>query len=236
MGIGRRPSTVRAAVGSSTTPSEQSPLQRQEQAIDPFKSSSFTNNKAGASSVMGLRRATSWRRNQSQGDSKPRTESRRRTYSSSIAEERGLLGSPQGAGLGVVGAGGGASRAEMLHRRGSGTITKSTNNIHNNNVDSSNSTTSVNDSPMEKEEMLMHYQDVREELEVSGHNLTSVLNNPRETFMDSLYEAAFEAEPPAPDLEIVRANAPQGLRDVTPQVRNAPSTGYSRHQQYITVV
>lgn len=65
---------------------------------------------------------------------------------------------------------------------------------------------------------MLHFQDVREELELSGHNLTSVLNNPRETFMDSLYEAAFEAEPPLPDLEVVRANVPQGLREVTPQV------------------
>lgn len=66
---------------------------------------------------------------------------------------------------------------------------------------------------------MLHFQDVREELELSGHNLTSVLNNPRETFMDSLYEAAFEAEPPLPDLEVVRANVPQGMRQVTPQVR-----------------
>lgn len=72
--------------------------------------------------------------------------------------------------------------------------------------------------PIEEEEALLHFQDVREELELSGHNLTSVLNNPRETFMDSLYEAAFEAEPPLPDLEVLRANAPQGLREITPQV------------------
>lgn len=71
----------------------------------------------------------------------------------------------------------------------------------------------------EEELTLLHFQDVREELELSGHNLTSVLNNPRETFMDSLYEAAFEAEPPLPDLEVVRANVPHGLREITPQVR-----------------
>lgn len=65
---------------------------------------------------------------------------------------------------------------------------------------------------------MLHFQDVREELELSGHNLTSVLNNPRETFMDSLYEAAFEAEPPLPDLEVVRGNVPQGIREITPQV------------------
>lgn len=70
----------------------------------------------------------------------------------------------------------------------------------------------------EDELVMLHFQDVREELELSGHNLTSVLNNPRETFMDSLYEAAFEAEPPLPDLEVVRANVPQGMREVTPQV------------------
>ncbi|CBJ32982.1 conserved unknown protein [Ectocarpus siliculosus] len=64
---------------------------------------------------------------------------------------------------------------------------------------------------------MLHFQDVREELELSGHNLTSVLNNPRETFMDSLYEAAFEAEPPLPDLEVVRANVPHGIREITPQ-------------------
>eukprot|EP00752_Nemacystus_decipiens_P001861 g1793.t1 len=69
----------------------------------------------------------------------------------------------------------------------------------------------------EDELVMLHFQDVREELELSGHNLTSVLNNPRETFMDSLYEAAFEAEPPLPDLEVVRANVPQGMREVTPQ-------------------
>lgn len=72
-----------------------------------------------------------------------------------------------------------------------------------------------------REEMLLHYQDVREELELSGHNLTSVMNNPRETFMDSLYEAAFEAEPPLPDLEVLRANAPHGLREITQQVGHA---------------
>ena len=70
------------------------------------------------------------------------------------------------------------------------------------------------------EESLLHYQDVREELELGGHNLTSVLNNPRETFMDSLYEAAFEAEPPLPDLDVMRANLPKGLREVTYEVRN----------------
>lgn len=70
----------------------------------------------------------------------------------------------------------------------------------------------------EDELVTLHFQDVREELELSGHNLTSVLNNPRETFMDSLYEAAFEAEPPLPDLEVVRANVPHGMREVTPQV------------------
>lgn len=69
-----------------------------------------------------------------------------------------------------------------------------------------------------EELVLLHFQDVREELELSGHNLTSVLNNPRETFMDSLYDAAFDAEPPLPDLEVVRANVPQGIREVTPQV------------------
>ncbi|CAN0141378.1 unnamed protein product, partial [Scytosiphon promiscuus] len=69
----------------------------------------------------------------------------------------------------------------------------------------------------EEELVMLHFQDVREELELSGHNLTSVLNNPRETFMDSLYEAAFEAEPPLPDLELVRANAPHGMREITPQ-------------------
>ena len=73
----------------------------------------------------------------------------------------------------------------------------------------------------EEELTLLHFQDVREELELSGHNLTSVLNNPRETFMDSLYEAAFEAELPLPDLEVVRANVPQGLREITPQVKYA---------------
>ena len=72
----------------------------------------------------------------------------------------------------------------------------------------------------EDELEMLHFQAVREELELSGHNLTSVLNNPRETFMDSLYEAAFEAEPPLPDLDVVRANVPHGmLREVTPQVR-----------------
>lgn len=70
----------------------------------------------------------------------------------------------------------------------------------------------------EGELAMLHFQDVREELELSGHNLTSVLNNPRETFMDSLYEAAFEAEPPLPDLEVVRANVPHGIREITPQV------------------
>jgi len=69
-----------------------------------------------------------------------------------------------------------------------------------------------------EELVMLHFQDVREELELSGHNLTSVLNNPRETFMDSLYDAAFDAEPPLPDLEVVRANVPQGIREVTPQV------------------
>lgn len=73
----------------------------------------------------------------------------------------------------------------------------------------------------EEELTLLHFQDVREELELSGHNLTSVLNNPRETFMDSLYEAAFEAELPLPDLEVVRANVPHGLREITPQVKYA---------------
>ncbi|CAB1117563.1 unnamed protein product [Ectocarpus sp. CCAP 1310/34] len=71
----------------------------------------------------------------------------------------------------------------------------------------------------ERELAMLHFQDVREELELSGHNLTSVLNNPRETFMDSLYEAAFEAEPPLPDLEVVRANVPHGIREITPQER-----------------
>lgn len=70
----------------------------------------------------------------------------------------------------------------------------------------------------EEELAMLHFQDVREELELSGHNLTSVLNNPRETFMDSLYEAAFEAEPPLPDLEVVRAVVHPGMREVTPQV------------------
>lgn len=70
----------------------------------------------------------------------------------------------------------------------------------------------------EDELVMLHFQDVREELELSGHNLTSVLNNPRETLMDSLYEAAFDAEPPLPDLEVVRANVPHGMREVTPQV------------------
>lgn len=70
----------------------------------------------------------------------------------------------------------------------------------------------------EDELVMLHFQDVREELELSGHNLTSVLNNPRETFMDSLYEAAFEAEPPLPDLEVVRANVPHGMQEITPQV------------------
>ncbi|CAM9660149.1 unnamed protein product [Ectocarpus sp. 6 AP-2014] len=69
----------------------------------------------------------------------------------------------------------------------------------------------------EGELAMLHFQDVREELELSGHNLTSVLNNPRETFMDSLYEAAFEAEPPLPDLEVVRVNVPHGIREITPQ-------------------
>lgn len=73
-----------------------------------------------------------------------------------------------------------------------------------------------------EELVMLHFQDVREELELSGHNLTSVLNNPRETFMDSLYEAAFDGEPPLPDLEAVRANVPQGIREVTPQVRRRP--------------
>lgn len=71
----------------------------------------------------------------------------------------------------------------------------------------------------DEEEVLLHFQDVREELELSGHNLTSVLNNPRETFMDSLYEAAFEAELPLPDLDVLRANVPDGLREVAPQVQ-----------------
>lgn len=64
-----------------------------------------------------------------------------------------------------------------------------------------------------------NYQDVREELELSGHNLTSVLNNPRETFMDSLYEAAFETTfetEPHPPLEM--AGVPPSLREVTFQV------------------
>lgn len=69
-----------------------------------------------------------------------------------------------------------------------------------------------------EEELLLHFQDVRDELELSGHNLTSVLNNPRETFIDSLYEAAFEAEPPLPDMDVVRANVPHGLREIAPQV------------------
>lgn len=72
--------------------------------------------------------------------------------------------------------------------------------------------------PTDDEEVLLHYQDVREELELSGHNLTSVLNNPRETFMDSLYEAAFEAEAPLPDLDVMRANLPKELREVTREV------------------
>lgn len=62
-----------------------------------------------------------------------------------------------------------------------------------------------------------NYEDVREELELSGHNLTSVLNNPRETFMDSLYEAAFETEQ-HPPLEAVVLPAPP-TREVTIQVR-----------------
>lgn len=77
-----------------------------------------------------------------------------------------------------------------------------------------------------EEELLLHFQDVRDELELSGHNLTSVLNNPRETFIDSLYEAAFEAEPPLPDMDVVRANVPHGLRDIAPQVGLA-CVGYS---------
>lgn len=77
-----------------------------------------------------------------------------------------------------------------------------------------------------EEELSLHFQDVRDELELSGHNLTSVLNNPRETFIDSLYEAAFEAEPPLPDMDVVRANVPQGLRDIAPQVGLA-CVGYS---------
>lgn len=80
------------------------------------------------------------------------------------------------------------------------------------------SSAAATDAEAEDELVMLHFQDVREELELSGHNLTSVLNNPRETFMDSLYEAAFEAEPPLPDLEVVRANVPQGMREVTPQV------------------
>lgn len=60
------------------------------------------------------------------------------------------------------------------------------------------------------------YQDVRDELEFSGHNLTSVLNNPRETFMDSLYEAAFETEHHPPlETVIMPTSAP---REVTIQV------------------
>lgn len=81
----------------------------------------------------------------------------------------------------------------------------------------------------EEELTLLHFQDVREELELSGHNLTSVLNNPRETFMDSLYEAAFEAELPLPDLEVVRANVPHGLREVTPQVKYACTCSRAVH-------
>lgn len=71
----------------------------------------------------------------------------------------------------------------------------------------------------------MNYEDVRDELEMSGHNLTSVLNNPRETFMDSLYEAAFETtafetEPhPASLLDMANSVLPQGLREITAQVR-----------------
>src|SRR4051794_20036490 len=36
---------------------------------------------------------------------------------------------------------------------------------------------------------LEHYRDVQEELDRCGHNLTSVLNNPRETVFDMLYDA-----------------------------------------------
>lgn len=82
----------------------------------------------------------------------------------------------------------------------------------------SNATPAEGKQEEDDELVMLHFQDVREELELSGHNLTSVLNNPRETFMDSLYEAAFEAEPPLPDLEVVRANVPHGMREVTPQV------------------
>lgn len=69
--------------------------------------------------------------------------------------------------------------------------------------------------PDDAEDVNIGYQDVREELELSGHNLTSVLNNPRETFMDSLYEAAFETEQ-HPPLEVLVV--PQGLREITIQV------------------
>lgn len=60
------------------------------------------------------------------------------------------------------------------------------------------------------------YQDVRDELEFSGHNLTSVLNNPRETFMDSLYEAAFETEHHPPLETVIMPTA--APREVTIQV------------------
>ncbi|CAN0409062.1 unnamed protein product, partial [Discosporangium mesarthrocarpum] len=59
------------------------------------------------------------------------------------------------------------------------------------------------------------FQDVWEELEFSGHNLTSVLNNPRETFIDSLYEP-FEAEQHYPLTALVES--PPGHVEVTLQV------------------
>ncbi|CAM9581727.1 unnamed protein product [Choristocarpus tenellus] len=58
------------------------------------------------------------------------------------------------------------------------------------------------------------FHDLWEELEFSGHNLTSVLNNPRETFMDSLYEP-FEAEQHYPLMTVVEP--PLGQREVTLQ-------------------
>lgn len=136
-------------------------------------------------STVGMRRATSWRKNFPYGGGPSRSDPRRRA--SSMAEDRDLNKRRTVAALGGSGVGTGGS----FTRPGD---------------------------PTDDEEVLLHYQDVREELELSGHNLTSVLNNPRETFMDSLYEAAFEAEAPLPDLDVMRANLPKELREVTREV------------------
>lgn len=159
--------------------------------------STISNNSSSGHNRSGSRRTMSWRRHSQQLGGSNRMESRRRSSSSTAMDDE-------------VGNGGGGGA-----RRGRGSTQEFEARVPGTGGSGGGDLIPFGD--LDDPEVVNHnYEDVREELELSGHNLTSVLNNPRETFMDSLYEAAFETEQ-HPPLEAVVVPTPS-TREVTIQV------------------